>query len=153
MKMFCLAAASLGLLALPVTGSPAGPASPEVIGISAEAVSSAFAKGKPLVETSSYKVHASRREAPGQVEVHTQDTDIIHVLTGTATFVTGGTIVGGKNVEPEEVRGTSIDGGQTRELRPGEVVVVPSGTPHWFKQVPAPMTYFVVKVRTAGAAR
>lgn len=153
MKVFSFAAGSLGLLALAVTGSPAGPASRDVVQLSAETVSAAFAKGKPLVEIENYKVHASRREAPGQVEVHTQDTDIIHVLTGTATFVTGGTMVGGRNVEPEEVRGTSIDGGQTRELRPGEVVIVPSGTPHWFKQVPAPMTYFVVKVRAVGASR
>ncbi|HEY6554944.1 MAG TPA: cupin domain-containing protein [Vicinamibacteria bacterium] len=153
MKVFRCAAAGLGLLALAVTGSTSGPASRDVVHLSAETVSAAFAKGKPLVEVENYKVHASRREAAGQVEVHTRDTDIIHVLTGTATFVTGGAIVGGKDVEPEEIRGTSIDGGQARELRPGEVVIVPSGTPHWFKEVPAPMTYYVVKVRAAGAAR
>ena len=62
-------------------------------------------------------------------------------------------MVGGKNVEPEEIRGTSIDGGDTRELRPGDVIIVRSGTPQWFKVVPGPMTYFVVKVRAAGGAR
>jgi glc operon protein GlcG len=153
MKMFGYAAATAGLLTLAVTGSPGGPAGRDVVHLSAETVSSAFAQGKPLVEIENYKVHASRREAAGQVEVHTQDTDIIHVLMGTATLVTGGTVVGGKSVEPEEIRGTSIEGGETRELRPGEVIIVPSGIPHWFKQVPAPLTYFVVKVRAVGATR
>jgi len=153
MKVISFAMGSLGLIALASPGPFAGPASREVVHLSSETVSAAFAKGKPLVEIENYKVHASRREAPGQVEVHTRDTDVIHVLTGTATFVTGGTMVGGKDVEPEEIRGSSIDGGTTRELRPGDLIIVPSGTPHWFKDVPAPMTYFVVKVRAVGEAR
>ena len=153
MKVIGFAAASLGLMALATTGPLAGAAKRDVIHLPAEKVSAAFAKGMPLIEIENYKVHASRREAAGAVEVHTQDTDVIHVLTGTATFVTGGTMVGGKTVEPEEIRGTSIDGGDTRELRPGDVIIVPSGTPHWFKVVPAPMTYFVVKVRAAGVQR
>ncbi len=153
MKVIGFVAASLGLAALAATVPSSGAAPRGVIHLPAEQVSAAFAKGMPLLEVENYKVHASRRETAGAVEVHTQDTDVIHVLTGTATFVTGGSLVGGKTVEAEEVRGTSIDGGDTRELRPGDVIVVPSGTPHWFKVVPAPMTYFVVKVRAAGGAR
>lgn len=125
----------------------------EVTYLPSERVTAAFLKGMPLVEQENYKVHASRREAPGQAEVHTKDTDIVYVLTGSATFVTGGTVGGGKNVEPEEVRGSSIEGGQTRTIRAGDLIIVPNGTPHWFKEVPAPMTYYVVKVRAAGDAR
>jgi len=151
MKSIGLAAVSLGLLAAAVAGS--GPAARGATYLPSEQVSAAFARGMPLVEVENYKVHASRREAPGQVEIHLKDTDIIHVLTGTATFVTGGAIVGGRNVEPEEIRGTSVEGGETRTIRPGDVIIVPNGTPHWFKAVPAPMTYYVVKVRAAGDAR
>ena len=118
--------------------------------IPADEVKAAFEKGTPLLEVANYKIHASRREAAGQVEVHEKDTDIIHVLSGTATFVTGGTVVGGKTVAPEEIRGTDVRGGETREIRAGDVIVVPNGTPHWFKAVPAPMTYYVVKVRAEG---
>jgi glc operon protein GlcG len=100
-----------------------------------------------LLEVGAYKIHASRREAPGQVEVHTKDTDILHVLTGTATLVTGGALVDGKEIAPEEIRGTSVTGGESRELRPGDVVVIPNGVPHWFKDVPGPITYYAVKVR------
>jgi len=110
-------------------------------------VRAAFAKGAVLLKNSSYQIHASRREVAGQVEVHDKDTDIIYVLEGTTTFVTGGTMVGGKTTEPDEVRGTDVTGGTTRTLTKGDVIVVPSGTPHWFKEVSGPFLYYVVKVR------
>jgi glc operon protein GlcG len=52
-------------------------------------------------------------------------------------------------IGPEELRGTGIQGGETRQLVPGEVVVIPNGVPHWFKQVQGPFLYYVVKVRQA----
>ena len=79
-------------------------------------------------------------------EVHTRDTDVIHVLEGSATFVTGGSVVEGKSIAAEEIRGASITGGETRTIAKGDVIVVPAGTPHWFKEVKGPMTYYVVKV-------
>ena len=137
----------LGVLALTVLAA-ASPA--DVTYLPADQVKAAFAKGVPLLEVSNYKIHASRRDAAGLVEVHEKDTDIIHVITGTATLVTGGRVVGGKAVAAEEIRGTDVKGGETREIKAGDVVVVPNGTPHWFKTVPAPMTYYVVKVRAEG---
>jgi uncharacterized protein GlcG (DUF336 family)/mannose-6-phosphate isomerase-like protein (cupin superfamily) len=111
-------------------------------------VDAAFAKGMPLIEVENYKIHASRREGPGKVEVHTRDTDIVHVLTGTATLVTGGRMTNGKAIEDEEIRGDFIEGGATRTISPGDVIVIPSGVPHWFREVPGPLTYYVVKVRS-----
>jgi uncharacterized protein GlcG (DUF336 family)/quercetin dioxygenase-like cupin family protein len=125
-----------------LAAAPAGP----VTQLDAERVRAAFAKGMPLLENESYKIHASRRDAPGQAEVHTLDTDIIYVLEGKATFVTGGSVAEAKQVAPNEIRGARIDGGTTRELAPGQVVVVPGGTPHWFQAVPGPFVYYVVKV-------
>ncbi|HET7471430.1 MAG TPA: cupin domain-containing protein [Gemmatimonadales bacterium] len=113
-------------------------------------VQAAFAKGMPLVEVGDYKIHASRREGPGMVEIHTRDTDIAYVLQGSATLVTGGTAVAVKDIGPEELRGTAIQGGETRQLQVGDVVVIPNGVPHWFKEVQAPFLYYVVKVRQAG---
>ena len=71
------------------------------------------------------------------------------MLQGRATLVTGGTAVDPKPTGPEELRGSAIQGGETRELVPGDVVVIPNGTPHWFKQVESPFLYYVVKVRQA----
>lgn len=109
-------------------------------------VREAFSKGAPLVELAEYKVHASRREAPGQAEVHVKDTDIIYVLEGRATLVTGGDVVDGKTTAVDEIRGSAIAGGETRQLMPGDLMIVPNGTPHWFKDVEAPFLYYVVKV-------
>jgi glc operon protein GlcG len=113
-----------------------------------EKVSAAFAKGAVLFDASDkYMVHASRRDQAGMVEVHEQDADIIYVLEGSATFVTGGTIVGGKTIAPGEIRGVEVKGGETRQIGKGDVIIVPAGTPHWFKEVPGPLTYYVVKAR------
>ncbi|RIK59408.1 hypothetical protein DCC62_28740 [candidate division KSB1 bacterium] len=108
-------------------------------------VAAAFVKGQPLLENGEYKIHASHRDAAGKAEVHEHETDIIYVLEGTATFVTGGKVVGGEMTGPGEIRGAGIEGGETRKLVKGDVVVVPQGTPHWFKEVKAPFNYYVVK--------
>ena len=96
-----------------------------------------------------YKVICGKRDTTGQAELHVKDTDVFYILGGTATFITGGKIVNGKTTAPDEVRGDSIDGGETHQLTKGDVIVIPAGTPHWFKSVQAPPTflYFVVKAQ------
>ena len=112
-------------------------------------VKAAFEKGMPLIEVDDYKIHASRREGPGMAEVHELDTDIVYVLEGSATLVTGGEAVDAKTTAPEEIRGTSIRGGDSREIQPGDVIVIPGGVPHLFQSVSAPLLYHVVKVRAS----
>jgi len=111
-----------------------------------EKVAAALAKGGPLVKASEYLVSGSHRDKGGQVEVHEKETDVIYVVEGTATFVTGGSMVGGKTTRPGQLIGSDIKGGQTHHLSKGDVVVVPANTPHWFKEVPQSVSYFVVKV-------
>lgn len=115
--------------------------------IPSDRVDAAFAKGEVLLNKGSYQVHASRRETAGQVEVHEKDTDIIYMLQGTTTLVTGGTVVGGKTTAPDEIRGENVTGGVSHLLKKGDFIVVPSGTPHWFKDVSGPVLYYVVKVQ------
>jgi len=113
-------------------------------------VDDAFAKGSVLLDGSegrNYMVHASRREKPGKSEIHLKDADVIYVLQGTATFVTGGEAVDTKVAGPDELRGTSIRNGQTRQIAKGDVIVVPHGVPHQFVEVTNPFLYYVVKVR------
>ena len=122
---------------------------PAVTYLPGKQVSQAFVKGMPLVRGMNYKVDASHRDEPGVVEVHTRDTDIIYMLEGSATLVTGGTTVDAKMIEPEEIRAMESLGGESRVITKGDVVVVPNGTPHWFKEVKGPINYYVVKVRSA----
>lgn len=131
------------------TGSEPG----VVTHVGAADVMAAFAKGAPILEVADYKVHASRRIAPGLAEVHDDETDVIYVLQGKATFVTGGAVEEGKRTAEHELRGASIRGGTTRSLVPGDVVVVPAGTPHWFAAVDGPLLYYVVKVVHGGSSR
>src|SRR5215471_13343394 len=98
-------------------------------------VDEAFSKGSVLFDGTdgrNYMVQASRREHPGQAEIHTKDADVIYVLQGTATFITGGEAVDAKNTAPDELRGTGIKDGQTRKIATGDVIIVPHGVPHQF---------------------
>ena len=121
------------------------PTASEALYLPAARVSAAFVKGMPLLETMGYKIHASRREAQGQAEVHARDTDIIYVLDGSVTLVTGGTVVDPKVVGQDEIRGSRLEGGTLHALNKGDVIVVPAGTPHWFYQVDETFLYYVVK--------
>lgn len=122
---------------------------PPVLFFDAKQVNTSFSSGAVLLDGSdrNYMVHTSRRDKPGLAEIHTLDTDIIYVMQGTATFVTGGTAVDAKETEPNEIRGSRIEGGVTRQLSKGEVIVVPSNTAHWFKEVNGEFLYYTIKVR------
>jgi mannose-6-phosphate isomerase-like protein (cupin superfamily) len=141
-----LAFAAIAAIALAAARSASG-TSGAVTYIPAEQVNAAFARGAVLLNQGNYMIHASRRDVAGQVEVHVKDADLIYMLEGSTTFVTGGTVVGGRPTEADEIRGTNIEGGETRTLSKGDVIVVPKGTPHWFKSVSGPVLYYVVKVR------
>jgi glc operon protein GlcG len=112
-------------------------------------VSTSFSTGAVLLDGTNrnYMVHTSRREKPGLAEIHTLDTDIIYVMEGTATFVTGGTAIETKEIAPNEIRGSRIDGGDTRQLVKGDVIIVPNGVAHWFKEVGGTFLYYTIKVR------
>lgn len=111
-----------------------------------EKVAAALAKGGPIVSGSDVLVSGSHRDKAGQVEVHDHEMDVIYIMDGTATFVTGGKMVDGKKSREGQWLGTDITGGAAQQLVKGDVIVVPAGTPHWFKAVPGTISYYVVKV-------
>ncbi|NOT23255.1 MAG: hypothetical protein HOP22_11120 [Nitrospiraceae bacterium] len=138
-----------------LAGMTNGHVSLPVTYIESQKVAASFTKGAVLVgedenmmhAARNYMVHASHRDKPGVVEVHELDTDIVYVLKGSAQLITGGTPVGTKTIAPHEFRAPTVNGGETRNLVPGDVVIIPNGVPHWFKEVEAPFDYYVVKVR------
>jgi len=137
------------LVAAPAQASaPAAqaPAAGGVIYVDRDKTAEIVAKGGALAAGSDYRANVGRRTAPGQVEVHDKETDVIYVMDGEATFVTGGRMIGGKVTGPNQWLGTSIEGGETRQLKKGDFIVVPAGTPHWFKEVPQSVNYYFVKV-------
>lgn len=120
--------------------------SPAVTYIGHDKVAESLAKGGNLVTATDLIVLGAHRTGPGQVEVHEKETDVMYVVEGAATIVTGGTMIGGKTSGPGQLRGNEIQSGATRHLTKGDVVVIPAGIPHWFKEVSPAISYYVVKV-------
>jgi glc operon protein GlcG len=117
----------------------------------ADAVRAALADGKSsLIANAEFRVNPSRRDGPGEPEIHSTDTDIFYVLGGSATVVTGGELVTPRSISATEIRGASIIGGMEQRLGSGDVLTIPRGMPHWFRTVEAPFTYYVVKTTIQG---
>jgi quercetin dioxygenase-like cupin family protein len=128
------------------TRSPSG-----AIYIESEKVAAAISKGGVLydgnADEKNYEVHIGRDEkAKGQAATHKLTTHIIYVLDGSATYVTGGTLVDAKTVAPNEVRGSAIEGGETHHLAKGEILIVPNGVPHQIKEVQGPFIRYEIDV-------
>jgi len=87
------------------------------------------------------------REATGEAEFHENAADFMVVVDGEASLVLGGTIPDGKTSGPGEIRGSSIDGGKTYAIEPGDVVNIPAKTPHQVVVAPGKqVTCFLLKV-------
>jgi len=97
-------------------------------------VTEVMTKGGEIVNDKGLIILANRRGS-GEVEVHEKTNHIFIIVEGEATFVTGGTLVGAKNTAPGQIRAASLNGGQTHQLRKGDVITVPAKTPHWWKEV------------------
>ena len=91
--------------------------------------------------------------------VHDQVSEVYHVLEGSGTLVTGGTLVNPQRrdstasvvtqINGPGVTGTAIEGGERRRISKGDVVIIPAGTPHWFPEIQEDITYTVVRVDPA----
>ena len=112
----------------------------------AEAVVERFRSGGLLLDEPAYKIDAGRREAPGEAEYHEHTVDVMHVVDGSATVVLGGRLQQPREVAPGELRAPSVDGGERRKLRQGDVLAIPNRVAHQFVDVSDPFLYFVVKV-------
>jgi mannose-6-phosphate isomerase-like protein (cupin superfamily) len=141
MKLVLMLAGLLTVAVLTTTAQ-----SPSVTYVERDKVAAALANGGSLVTASNLTVSGNHRAEPGQVEVHEKETDILYMVDGEATIVTGGTMVGGKQTAPGQLRGSDVRGGETRHLKKGDLIVIPAGIPHWFKEVSPLINYLTVKV-------
>ena len=99
----------------------------------------------PLIPGDGYNVQTNKRTANGNIEIHEKETDIFYIMDGSATIVVGGTAVEPKQTRPGQMTAKDIQNGQTYNLKKGDVLVIPAGTPHWFKQVNGSINYLTVK--------
>lgn len=103
-------------------------------------------------------VHRGKLDAPAPDSVAEHDLvgEVYHILDGTATLVTGPDLVDKKRrpATQENVRllngpghsAASIRNGVTHQLKPGDVVVIPAGTGHWFTKIDDHITYLMIRM-------
>jgi len=97
--------------------------------------------------------------AEGQTQntaVHFKVSEVYHVMKGSGTLVTGGTVVNPKTRAADSVEvtredgpgvtGTAIQGGVNHQLKEGDVIVIPAGTPHWFSKINGSIVYLVIRI-------
>jgi len=115
----------------------------------AAVVQQSFANGSTLFQEEGvpYSIATTRRDKPGGAEIHLRNNDLMIVQEGSATLVTGGTVVAGHSIAADEIRGDSIAGGEVHELSKGDVIIVPAGTPHWFREVRGTFLSYVIKAK------
>jgi mannose-6-phosphate isomerase-like protein (cupin superfamily) len=103
-----------------------------------------------------HRAKTAGRNPGGGIE-HSQITEVYHVIEGNATLVTGGTIEDPKESAPDgavvkvlngpSTGGGVIQNGVSRKIGPGDVVIIPPNTPHWFSEISSDqIVYLVVRV-------
>ncbi len=111
-------------------------------------VATVMAKGGPIINDPGLLVLANRREA-GAVEYHEHTNHIFIIVEGEGTMITGGTMVGAKRTNAEQMTATSIDGGETFHLTKGDVITIPAKTPHWWKELSTKnIAYYAVNIES-----
>ena len=86
------------------------------------------------------------QEFPGGANLHrVNTTEIYYMLSGTATLVTGGTITEPADANPSWQRGSGIEGGASRRVGPGDVIIIPGHTPHWFSELDSDIEYLIFR--------
>ena len=103
-------------------------------------------------------VHRGKLDAPAAASVAEHDlvSEVYHIIEGSGTLVLGPDILDMKRrpATSETVRlfngpgnnGTSIRNGVTYNLKPGDVVIIPAGTGHWFTKIDDHIVYLMVRI-------
>ena len=92
---------------------------------------------------------------PQYAITHTRTLEYMIVLKGTATLVTGGTLIPPTidsdpypNSNPNAtIRSeVGVKGGLARKIGPGDVIVNLPGTPHWLSDIDSSIEYFEIQI-------
>ena len=145
----------MAVLALPLSAQTAAKAEvfsakdikAQLAALAAQAKTSG-SSGAVLGDYQTHSIRLSARSSSGGAEVHMHFDDVMLVTEGTATLITGGSVVDPHTESDGEIRGASIKDGQSQSIAVGDIVHVPAGTPHQIL-VPASTEYsaLVIKVR------
>lgn len=99
----------------------------------------------PVIITDRFSINEVTRGKPGAALAHPGWNEMQYVLAGSGTMTTGGAVTGSGGAR-------TIQGGASQSLRPGDVMIVPDGTPHQWSAV-GPVTYLEVRFPDAPPAQ
>lgn len=88
-----------------------------------------------ILQLAPYSANLEYRGAVGPAAVHETEAELFYVIDGSATLTTGGKLVKESRTNAENLTGTGIEGGMSREVAKGDFVIVPEKTPHWFSAI------------------
>ena len=157
LSILMLAAASAGAQQAP---RPAVDVSAEQIAAVAKACAATVCdQSVRMVDVGRYNVGVGVvQRSPGTQGAieHSKITEVYHMLEGAAVLVTGGTMPDAKPFPPESpvvtvlngpsTMGVRIEGGTSRRVQAGDVVIIPPDTPHWWSSLEGKIVYLVVRV-------
>ncbi len=87
---------------------------------------------QPLVRDGATVAALEYWKKPGPPAVPPAQAEYVIVIEGAGTLISGGTLVDARATKPDLTEGSRIENGTTRTLAPGDVILIPAGTPHWF---------------------
>lgn len=103
----------------------------------------------PIVNEDRYRINIVRRGTAGIAMAHAsgpaKGSELHYIIDGAATVVTGGELVRSTSGGANGRGNVSIEGGQSRRVSKGDVIFIPAGTPHWYKEVEGTVTYLEVR--------
>jgi len=91
-------------------------------------------------------VQHEKNRSGAAAELHDASDDVYYVLDGSATLVLGGKLDDPKETDPGEWRSPRIIDGKTFEIKKGDLIVVPRGTPHQRSTADKDFTMILIKV-------
>jgi len=96
------------------------------------------------------------KPANNSVAEHDHVSEVYHVISGSATLVTGPDLVGAQRrpATNENVRllngpgsnAASISNGVTHQLKAGDAIIIPAGTGHWFTKIDDHISYLMIRI-------
>ena len=104
--------------------------------------------GSTLGDYGTHAIKLSERTVSGGAEVHAHFDDVMIVMEGKATLITGGELIDSHLGSNGESTGSGIRNGIIQPIATGDIVHVPAGVPHQLLIAPG-TTYsaLVIKVK------
>ena len=107
-----------------------------------------------LLQLAPYNANLEYRASVGPASIHEKEAEFFYVIEGGGTMVTGGKLMNESRTNAENLTGSGIEGGTSRNVAKGDFIVVPENTPHWFSALNGSITLMSLHVpRSAGGTR